>query len=790
MIVSKPVAVWARGSGQGLDEDEYDRFEDQLRARLGEQTIHFYQLGAQPVAGYQYPAVGVGVHNWDTITNSLGGWFSSGQSYEYGESVRQGIEELAMYVKLRRLTCPDALFVLGGYSQGAQVVGQSYIEKLNVSEKASVVFSMLFGDPKLYLPEGLGGSEPAPACRNGWVSKWRREVPDCGTHYGSLGARIPYLPDLWDDTTGLWCADDDFVCGSAAAPWTVSGHFTYGEPGGAIDQGAREAAQRLSPKLADLYLDTSRISLKAGPRGLDVVFLIDSTGSMQSMINQARGIASQLAQRVIELNGRVGLAEYRDKGDAFTARVLTPLSTSRTAFQNGLNGIRTDGGGDTPEALLHALKTVMEGQDWTDGATKAVVVLTDAGFHIPDEADGTTLSDVRLLSLSIDPVNVYPVVPSGLQDDYAELADSTTGQVVINNGDAAEALEEALTRVLDRPVARLPLNAYFADSGQAVLFDGSESYSPASEIVRWDWDFDGDGVYELTDGGATSSHVYSGYFDGLMQLRVTDANGLVASISAPVRIDAPPAEPVPAAAEELFVRMDGSTAVVTWTAPKDPGLAWQVTVDGFPVGYVAPDGRTVTLTDLESDRPVAIGIAPIDRVTGLGQQTTVEIGSQEPSATIAPSEAIPSGTEESAESSAPAESPRTGPSVTLSRASVAPGGELTVTGNGFPAGQDLEIWLHSEPALLAASSVSPDGAFAVEVIIPADTQPGKHSVVAVAADATASTDLSVEDGKGSASLPVTGPAMSLWGATAAVALILSGTVFVSARRRATGQKQA
>jgi Mg-chelatase subunit ChlD len=475
-------AIWARGSGQSLEEKEYEQFVDQLRSRLNEQWVHFYQLGTERVDGFQYPAIPVGSTDWERISNSLGAFFSSGLANDYGRGVNQGVQELTAYVRLRRVECPDALFVLGGYSQGAQVVGQAYYEEFSFLDRASVVFTMLFGDPKLYLPEGeprssgrVHRARPPSACSGGSLSEWRRLVPNCHTHAGSLRARTPYLPGPWTDTTGLWCNDGDYVCGAATAPWSFASHLTYAQPGGPIDEAVLEAVQRLNKRLPMASFDTRRWFLKGGSNSMDVVFLIDSTGSMTNSIGAAKAEARGLADQILDNGGRIALAEYRDAEDVFAARVLAPLASDATDFQLALSGITAEDRGDTPEAVLHALKTVMNGVDWTSGATKAVVLLTDAGYHDPDLVDGTTWSDIRALSLAIDPVNVYPVVSPYIAESYAALAEATSGQVVADTGDTAAALLDALARVVDRPVAQLPLNGYFAESGQAVSFDGSSS---------------------------------------------------------------------------------------------------------------------------------------------------------------------------------------------------------------------------------------------------------------------------------------------------------------------------
>ena len=108
--------------------------------------------------------------------------------------------------------------------------------------------------------------------------------------------------------------------------------MTYGEDHGAIDQAVAEVMERL---LVKLNMDSSEIRSEllkhfnpsnAGPTGLDAVFLIDSTSSMQNDIDAAKVFASRFSSRINAVNGRIALVEYRDRDDAFTARILSDFN--------------------------------------------------------------------------------------------------------------------------------------------------------------------------------------------------------------------------------------------------------------------------------------------------------------------------------------------------------------------------------------------------------------------------------------------------------------------------------
>ena len=169
---------------------------------------------------------------------------------------------------------------------------------------------------------------------------------------------------------------------------------------------------------------------------------------------------------------------------------------------------------DEPEAALHASMVAMNEMKWQKGATKAIILLTDAGYHEPDKVDGSTLAAVAKRSLEIDPVNVYPVVEHHLADSYTDVAKQTSGQVVVSGdeNDIVAALDKALTKIKNRPNAKLKIGEYYAEVGQKITFDASDSYVVGGKITKYEWDFDGDGKIDQTTTNPVASHVYTEKF--------------------------------------------------------------------------------------------------------------------------------------------------------------------------------------------------------------------------------------------------------------------------------------
>ena len=393
--------VFARGSGGELNNDQnYLEFKNKIEIKLATTSLTY------DFVDLDYPAIGVGVDNLDV---TLGAYFGAGESYEFGDSVKSGVKKLDKLVNSS--SCPNTKFVLGGYSQGAMVISKA-LGSLNPDK---IIYAATFGDPKLYLPEGEGFNPPA--CSNKNLSDYRVYVPDCHAHEGLLGANIPYEPAGYTNKLGTWCNKNDIFCSSHL---NIGDHLAY------IDDGLYEDASRvIFDKITKFFGLENHIT---SPH--DTAIIIDSTGSMASLINKYKNEAFRLAKETLESGGRVALYDYRDLDDPYQPVEHCNFETcTLETITRELDTIQAENGGDGPESLLSASFHVMQNLTWQRGATKSIIVLTDAGFLSPDR-DGITYAEVVRLSKTIDPVNFYIITESKIAEYYQDLANDTDGLVV------------------------------------------------------------------------------------------------------------------------------------------------------------------------------------------------------------------------------------------------------------------------------------------------------------------------------------------------------------------------
>ena len=114
---------------------------------------------------------------------------------------------------------------------------------------------------------------------------------------------------------------------------------------------------------SELLLDTDLATVGAEDAvALDVLFLLDATGSMSDEIDQLKATIQEVAQRIAGLPGdvhtRMGMTLYRDLEDSFVTATFD-FTDHVDDFADALGEVVADGGGDYPEALDEALEEAL-----------------------------------------------------------------------------------------------------------------------------------------------------------------------------------------------------------------------------------------------------------------------------------------------------------------------------------------------------------------------------------------------------------------------------------------------
>ena len=131
---------------------------------------------------------------------------------------------------------------------------------------------------------------------------------------------------------------------------------------------------------------------------IEVVFVLDTTGSMGGLIEGAKQKIWAIANDMISAKPtpelKVGLVGYRDRGDEYVVRPFA-LTDDIDAMYGHLRAFEAGGGGDTPESVNEALEEAINKMKWSDDrdVLKIVFLVGDAPPHM-DYANGPKYPDL------------------------------------------------------------------------------------------------------------------------------------------------------------------------------------------------------------------------------------------------------------------------------------------------------------------------------------------------------------------------------------------------------------
>ena len=120
---------------------------------------------------------------------------------------------------------------------------------------------------------------------------------------------------------------------------------------------------------------------------IEVVFVLDTTGSMGGLIQAAKdkiwSIASSMASAQPAPEIRMGLVAYRDRGDEYVTKVID-LSDDLDSMYASLIDLNADGGGDGPESVNEALHDAIHDISWSQdpNSYQVVFLVGDAPPHM------------------------------------------------------------------------------------------------------------------------------------------------------------------------------------------------------------------------------------------------------------------------------------------------------------------------------------------------------------------------------------------------------------------------
>ena len=212
--------------------------------------------------------------------------------------------------------------------------------------------------------------------------------------------------------TSLRATADGSVRFHPAAFGAGSGPFTVTAGGVAAEADPGES----------IAIETALATVGGGTVALDILFLLDATGSMDDEIDQLKATIAEVSQRINRLPSqadlRLGMTLYRDEGDEFVTATFD-FTHDVDVFAEALDRVVADGGGDNPEALDEALAEALGAPSWRPAAQAVQLVFLVADAPPQIARNVPTPYTASMLEAAERGVKIFPVSSSGT-DDQAE----------------------------------------------------------------------------------------------------------------------------------------------------------------------------------------------------------------------------------------------------------------------------------------------------------------------------------------------------------------------------------
>lgn len=209
----------------------------------------------------------------------------------------------------------------------------------------------------------------------------------------------------------------------------------------------------LSPAQADVVLAPGQsldlrytLELPAAPTPLDVFFLVDTTGSMGSVIAGLRRDLQQIVDDLAEagISAQFGVGEFKDypmspygSSADVPYRLLRRVGPVNRGLVEAIEALQASGGGDIPESAFTGLFQAATGQGdgpsvpagrgagFRPGSLRVVVNVTDARFHSESDYPGPGLAETVAALRRTGVRQVGLSVGGGGRDDLEDVAVAT-----------------------------------------------------------------------------------------------------------------------------------------------------------------------------------------------------------------------------------------------------------------------------------------------------------------------------------------------------------------------------
>ncbi len=287
-----------------------------------------------------------------------------------------------------------------------------------------------------------------------------------------IGSGTYFVIDLDEFLKGLGINVLDNITSYTAEPYALLGldtavgvgiptetcevDYLYDNAGNIIEQRTDDTSVAEMQVFSLPLSEIQTFAVNSGATGkADVVFVIDTTGSMSDAISGVKNNINVFAEKLVSdynVDANFALIEYRDINvDGMDSTKIHKNNTSNWltnvgVFQTEVDSLDVDGGGDWEETPIDGLEMARR-LDWRSDATKFIVLVTDASYW-NDNQYGISDMEGMIQLLENDGIIVSAIsYDKSIYQDLIEATDGLYGYIYGNFGEILLQLAEKVGEI-------------------------------------------------------------------------------------------------------------------------------------------------------------------------------------------------------------------------------------------------------------------------------------------------------------------------------------------------------
>lgn len=259
---------------------------------------------------------------------------------------------------------------------------------------------------------------------------------------------------------------------------------------------------------------------------VELVFVLDTTGSMGGLIEGAKNkiwhIANEIQNAKTNVEVRMGLIAYRDRGDTYVTKHF-PISQDIHQIYADLIEFQAGGGGDAPESVNQALYEAISQQNWSDANDTLRIV-----FLVGDAPPKMNYADDVKYMQSVKLAKEKDIIINTILAGNSQRTKTIWQEIAQNaNGAFSQIAQDGNVTIIKTPYDEQIRTLNIELSGTIILYGNKQVKQKANKIMESMVMAAPEASADMASYNAkrvTKSSVFSGKGDLLQELELKNEN--------------------------------------------------------------------------------------------------------------------------------------------------------------------------------------------------------------------------------------------------------------------------